>query len=415
MAIVKIEVSIPELRKSLNLFKQNRIKALTQLSNDITDSVSNTLNILLNAEMSLFLGEDDQKDNKRNGYLPERTYALKGVGSIRVKIPVDRKGSFKSKIIPKHERIDPRLQEDIAILHLAGLSTRTLAMMSQRLLGVEVNKDTVTDSLGAIQGQAEKWLTRPISKKYWALYIDGTNFRIQRKGSVSKEPSLVVMGIDEDNYKSILAIEPGTRDSSECWRTVFSELKKRGLAVKSVRIGIMDGLPGLEKVFKEEFTNSVTARCWWHAMQNIMNKVSKRNSEKFKTLVHKIMYASSEDDARSSFNNLKLEMLNEENRAVKCIERDLDSLLAHYRFNKEFWVALRTTNSIERINKELKRRYKSMEKIGVKNLTCLLAFTALRLEMGWRRLPVNAIKYQNLKYTKQNKIEKTIAELKIIQ
>jgi putative transposase len=91
------------------------------------------------------------------------------------------------------------------------------------------------------------------ASKFWALYVDGTNFKVQRRRSTEKEPSLVVLGVDENNFRSILAIEPGSKDNVDSWRAVFSELKKRGLDGKSVRLGIMDGLPGLEKLFREEF------------------------------------------------------------------------------------------------------------------------------------------------------------------
>jgi len=414
MAIVRLEVSIPELRQSVECFAKNRMSALAQLSNDIKAAVGSTVNQLLSAEMELFLGSPEQSENKRNGYLPERSYTLKGVGAIKIRVPLDRRGEFQSSVIPRHEKIDPRLKADMAVLHLAGLSTRTLSMVSRRLLGVEVNKDSVTESLSVIQDEALKWLTRPLNKRYWALYIDGTNFRIQRKSGTDKEPSLVVVGIDENNCKSILAIEPGTKDSASCWRTVFSELKKRGLNPNYVRIGIMDGLAGLESVFKEEFPQAVTARCWRHAMENTMNKVSKRAHAAFKQKVHQIMYAESEDSARQAFTALKDTFGKDELRAVRCLEKDLESLLVHYRFDSVFWTALRTTNTIERVNKELKRRYKSMEKIGVNSLTCLLAFTALRLEMGWQSKPVTATNMQNLKNVGANKFEKTVAELKLL-
>jgi putative transposase len=415
MPIVKLEVSIPELRKSLEQFAINRIKALSLISDEVRSAVSTTFDQLLKAELELFLGDSQQQDNKRNGYLPAREYVLKGVGAIRVRVPRDRKGEFQSVVVPFHEKMDPRLEADMAILHLAGLSTRTLAMISKRLLGVEVNKDSVTNSLDIIKGEAEKWLTRPLSGRYWALFIDGTNFRIQRRGSTLKEPSLVVLGVDENNRKSILAIESGTKDSADCWKTVFNELKRRGLDPKYVKVGIMDGRPGLEAVFKEEFHQAKTARCWRHALENTLNKVSKRNLDEFKSLTYGVMYAVSEEDARKAFLALKMRMEKDEYRAIKCIEKDLEPLLTHYSFSSEFWTSLRTTNSIERVNKELKRRYKSMEQIGSQNLTCFLAFTALRLEMGWATIPINARTIDNFKYTKCNTVEKTVAELKLIQ
>lgn len=416
MSIVKLEINVGELKNTLDLFAKNRVQAFSKLSNDIRKAVSQTVNDLLKAEIEFFLGSPDQIDNKRNGYNPIREYAMKGIGAIRVKIPKDRKNVFESNIIKPYERMDPKLKADVAILHLAGLSTRTLEMISKRLLGVAVNKDSVTESLDLIKHEAVQWLERPIKEKYWALYVDGTNFKIQRRDGVEKEPSLVVLGINEENCKSILAIEPGTRDNVDAWRIVFRDLKKRGLDSSWVKVGIMDGLPGLEKLFKEEFEKSVTARCWRHAIQNIINKVPKKFEEIFKNQLSQIMYANNEQHARSLFIDLKHAMNKDATKAISCLEKDLDSLLVHYKFEKKFWMALRTTNSIERVNKELKRRYRSMGTIGESSLTSLLAFTALRLEMGWKNSPVDSKTHLNLKFikTKVNSIEKTVAELKIV-
>ncbi len=122
------------------------------------------------------------------------------------------------------------------------------------------------------------------------------------------------------------------------------------------------------------------------------------------------MTASSENAARIAFSALKTAMGNDAGRAVHCLEKDLDSLLAHYKFDKQFWRVLRTTNPIERVNKELKRRTKSMETIGEKTLMVLVAFTAMRLEFNWLKVPVDAPALNNLKFMKDRKnvIESTM-------
>lgn len=191
MGIIKIEIRIPELVKALESFKENRLAALEHLTCEVKSSVSQMFNQLLQTEMAVFLGQADQVDNKRNGY-EDREYALKGVGCVRIRMPVDRKRDFKSVVIPSREQIDPRLREDLAVLHLAGISNRVLAMISKRVLGVEVSTDTVTKSLSIVEDKALAWLERPLERKYWALFIDGTNFKMQRRQSTEREPALVV-------------------------------------------------------------------------------------------------------------------------------------------------------------------------------------------------------------------------------
>jgi transposase-like protein len=100
MSIIKVQVSVPEAVKAITQFRENRLKAFNQISEDLRSSLESTINHLLNLEMSLFLGEADQADNKRNGF-KERDYTFKGIGTIRVNLPQDRKSRFESSIIQK--------------------------------------------------------------------------------------------------------------------------------------------------------------------------------------------------------------------------------------------------------------------------------------------------------------------------
>jgi putative transposase len=402
LGFIKVEISVPELRNTVEAFKENRLKALEVFSENIKDSVADSLNQLLNLEMTLFLGQNEQIANKRNGY-KIKDYTFKGLGTVRINVPVDRHRQFESAVIPKRESVDPRIKEDIAALHLAGLSTRTLSMMSKRLLGLEVSHQTVANSLPMLSGHALNWLNRPIAGNWWALIVDGTNFKVTRRGSTEKEPLLVVLGIDENNNRSILAVESGYRDSADAWRSVFRSLKNRGLNGSRVQVGVMDGLPGLESVFADEFHNSVTARCWFHAKQNAMLKCPKRLRDSFEVLLKKVNYADSEASARAAFADLETKFGHDCQKAVHCIGKDLDSLLNHYRFPKGVWQALKTTNAVERIHKEFKRRSRAMEGMSEMTLMTLVAFTALRLEMGWRRRAVDTYEVDHLVHDKKRR------------
>jgi len=128
MGMIKIELNFAEITDTIQNFKTHRIRTLESLAADIKSSVGSAFNQLLKTEMTLFLGNPEQSDNKKNGY-KERDYILKGIGCLRIRMPIDRKRRFTSSIIPPREQIDPRLREDMAVLHLAGISTRTLAMI----------------------------------------------------------------------------------------------------------------------------------------------------------------------------------------------------------------------------------------------------------------------------------------------
>jgi len=173
----------------------------------------------------------------------------------------------------------------------------------------------------------------------------------------------------------------------------------------------MDGLPGLEKVFREEFPNAVTQRCWVHSLKNALNKCPKRLREAFKLLADKIMYAAGQNDARKAFGHLKSQMRTDGSRAISSLEKDLESLLVHYTFDKSYWRSLRTTNPVERINKELKRRTKPMETVGEQTLEVIVAFVALKMEVNWRRHKVNAKHFDKLANMKNNAVENVVEQL----
>ena len=415
VSVIKIEIRLSEIPSAIAAFRKSRKLALDLFSEEIRSAVSKGFNQLLNTEIDLFLGENNHEGNKRNGYQPERDYILKGVGALKIRVPKDRLGKFESAIIPAKERVDPRIKAEVAMLQLAGLSSRTLAMISKRLLGVDLKKDTVNASLGLVHDEALKWLQRPLDRAYWALYIDGTNFKVQRRGSTAREPSLVVLGVDESNFRSILAIEPGTKDSVECWRAVFADLKRRGLRADKVRLGIMDGLPGLETAFKQAFPNAITQRCWFHALGNAIAKSPARLRDGFKIQAHKVMYALNENQARIEFQALQALMANDATRAVKCLEKDLDSLLAFFKFDRNLWVALRTTNAIETINRQFKRRTRGMDTLGEATLESVLAFTALKIEFGWGLHRIDSKVYtQHLEKEGKNALEKTVEEIGLL-
>ena len=402
--VMRLDISVSEARKAAEAFAVNRRVGLAAVSTGIREAVAGLFDQLLNAEMSLFLGREEQASNRRNGFVV-REYALAGIGKLALSVPRDRNGEFRSAVVPRRERIDPRRNENLALLHLAGISSRTIATISKRVLDIEVSRETVLHSMTELKPAAEKWLTRELTNPCWALFIDGTNFRVQRRGSTELEPWLVVIGVDETNHRSLLAVEPAGREGVDGWRAAFRELKRRGLGASAVRVGVMDGLPGLEALFRDEFPNSVTARCWTHAKTNALAKAPSRLRAPFKVLLDKVMYARSEDEARNAFKKLKAAMDGDGQGAVACIEKDLDALVSHYRFERRFWLALKTTNCVERVHREMKRRTKAMDALGEGSLMVLVAFTALRLEAGWRRQRIDSRAIYNLAHVDRSAID----------
>lgn len=394
--LMKVIVKVRDVVELAKKFEESPKEAMQEVISDVRQGFTQTLERIMDTEIALFLGGPDGKDNKRNGYT-NRVFAFKGFGSIEVRVPRDRKGNFVSNVIPPRRHYDERIEKDIALLNLAGLSTRMLSLLSKDLLGIKVSAQEVSNSLHEIIPAAKAFLERPLGdRRFKYLFLDGTNFKVRRT-TVEREPTLVVVGVDEHDCKSVLAMVGGDKESRSSWEMVFSELKERGLDASAVELGIMDGLPGLMEAFIEAFPRAKVGRCWIHKARNVFPKVPKRYQAAFKVDWDAVQYADGREQALEAYYVLKNRWSAVCGDAVDCMAKDLDALLVHYDFPKEHWNSLRTTNPIERVNKEFKRRSKPMEIVSPAALKGLLAFTAMRLEYGWQTTPLTSKKLKNLK------------------
>jgi putative transposase len=392
---MKIVVKVRDAVELARRFEASPREAMREVVAHVRSGVLHTLEEVMDAEIELFLGQPAERANKRNGYVT-RTFGIKGLGAIQLRVPRDRAGRFDSNVVPVARHHDEATERDLALLHLAGLSTRMLAHLSLQILGVKVSHTEVSRSLKTLVPAAKRFLERPLGgRRFKYLYVDGTFFRVRRT-TVEAEPTLVVLGVDECDRRSILAMIQGDKDAVDAWRMVFADMKERGLDASAVQLGLMDGLPGLATAFREAFPNAKTARCWVHKARNVMPRVPRRYQKAFIVNWNEVAYAADGAAASAAFVALKAQWSGTCADAVECMEKDLEALLVHYTFPKEHWDALRTTNPIERINKEFKRRSKAMETIGPDGLKVLLAFTALRLEFGWATNPISSKKLAHL-------------------
>jgi transposase-like protein len=342
-------------------------------------------------------GEANYRDG---GY--RRRFTLKGIGEVRVKVPRDRKGKFKTSILPQSRQYEDQIREDMGLMFLTGVSTRTLSLISHRLLGRRLSHEEVSKANLALTEGVEKWRNRDLSGegiKY--LFLDGVNFDMRIGGGIEKVSVLVAIGVTEAGQKLVLGLQSGDKESASGWREFIKDLKGRGLDGLQVRLGIMDGLAGLEKVFQEEFSGANTQRCQVHAAKNVLAKVTKKHKKNVADDLRSIFYASSREKATEFYDKFRNDWQAEFPSAVKSLENSIDSCLTFFSFPQEEWISLRTTNIIERLNKEFKRRTKPMEIVAGEN-SCyrLLAFISLKMELAWRTAPVGKVN-DNLPFFRQ--------------
>ena len=391
---MKVEISVPEVVEIFNEIQQQPERLFEMIRFNIQETVGQYLTALMNAELTHYLGRGPYErsrgeSNHRNGSY-SRHFTLKGIGDVEVRVPRDRKGEFKTQIIPRSKQYEEEIARDLSLMFLTGISTRSLSMISRRLIGRKISPTEISSANVELSEAVEKWRMRDLSReriKY--IFVDGVNFRMRIKRDIEIVPVLVAIGVTETGHRLVLSLQSGDKESASRWREFFKDLKARGLNPQNVTLGIMDGLSGLETVFKEEFPKAKVQRCQVHVSRNVLAKVSKKYKKEVADDLRSIFYASSKRKALGFYKQFKEKWEKDFPSAVLSLERSLDACLTFFSFPEEEWISLRTTNIIERLNKEFKRRTKSME-IVAGEVACyrLLAFISLRMELHWRSNPI---------------------------
>jgi putative transposase len=403
---MKVEISVPEVVSIFKEIQEQPERIFEMIRVEIRENVGGYLSELMKVELTRFLGRESYErvesdvDHRNGSY--GRHFTLKGIGEVGVKVPRDRDGNFKTQVIPRSKRYESELRQDLSMMFLTGVSTRTLSMMSKRLIGRKISPSEVSNANKELIDAVENWRTRDLSGdpiKY--LFLDGVNFDMRIDGSIEKVPVLVAIGVTETGHKRVLGFQAGDKESAPTWREFFKDLKKRGLDGSKMVLGVMDGLPGLEKVFNEEFPKAKVQRCQVHVVRNVLAKVPKKLKKAVADDIRSIFYASSKQKAMGFFDIFREKWQRDLPSAVKCLENSIEACLTYLMCPEEEWISLRTTNIIERLNKEFKRRTKPMEIVAGENACyTLLAFICLKMELHWKSNPIGKVR-KNLPFFKE--------------
>jgi len=395
---MELKMSVSEAVELIKEVKNVPAKILEYIGMNIQKEVGTFITNLMEQELTHHVGREKYKrkegttDYRNGGYA--RTFCIKGIGDVGVRVPRDRDGDFHTQVLPRCKRYDERITEDIAAMYLTGISTRTLSLLSKRLIGRSLSPTEVSNASTEMKQAIEKWRTRDLSREQIEyLFIDGVNFRMRIGDSIEPVSVLVIIGVRKDKTKLVLLLQSGDKESAAAWREAFKDLKKRGLDGSMVTLGIMDGLTGLEKVFEEEFPHAKMQRCQVHVARNVIAKVPQKLKQAVADDLRSIFYASSKKKADEFAVSFREKWEKEVPSAVKSLSNSLDACLTFFSFPEEEWISLRTTNIIERLNKEFKRRTKPMEIVAGENACyLLLAFISLKMEMNWRTTKIGKVR-----------------------
>ena len=336
--------------------------------------------------------EDGRAAVVRNGFQPEREI-LTGLGSVSVRIPKARSRGgepavFRSVLVPPYVRRAKSVEAVLPWLYLHGVSTGNMQEALAALLGPEaagLSASAVARLKSCWTEEYRLWRRSKLGKDRWVyLWVDGIYSGL--RADDQRLCALVVIGVNERGEKKLLAIEDGVRESKQSWREVLLALKGRGLTLPP-RLAVGDGALGFWAAVREIYPETRPQRCWVHKTANVLNYLPKSVQPKAKAALHEIWMAETKPQALVAFAQFVTTFEAKYPKAVECLVKDRDALLAFYDFPAEHWIHIRTTNPIEStfatIRHRTERTKGCLTRDGMLSMIFKLGMSA---EKNWRRL-----------------------------
>lgn len=374
--------------------------ALTKLIREAAKAVlAEAISAEAEEHIDRFRSVVDEKGNRRvvlNGYLPEREIQT-GAGVLpirqpRVRVkgagPDDGELKFQSKLIPPYLRKAKNIEDLIPWLYLRGISTNDMTDVLAGLLGVDpvgFSASSVVRCKKVWEDEFSAWEKRSLKgKRYVYVWADGVYFNVRLTGE--RACILVLIGATHDGRKEVIAIHDGTRESEQSWTEMLVDLKARGLD-EAPMLAIGDGALGFWKAVSKVWPETRHQRCWTHKMANILNKLPKSAHATAKSLLQAIWMAETEELALKAFDAFVATYSAKYPKAVECLVKDKEELLAFFDFPAEHWRHLRTSNPIESTFATVRQRTSRTKGSGSRMATLSMVFKlAMCAQAKWRRL-----------------------------
>jgi putative transposase len=301
----------------------------------------------------------EQRRGYRNGsYLRDLRTRIGEINDIEV--PRCRK-KIDYKTIDKYIRIDKDVNLGIGQMYLHGVSTTKVGQILESILGYEVSPGYVCQVTKELDKEVKKFYKRELDDKYIYLILDGIYLKHRKLGGgTHKRAVLVAHGITNNGRKEMIHFRVGGVESEASWKAFLEELKNKGLKGKNLELIVIDGNKGLKKALGWIYPFIPIQRCWVHKMRNALNYCKKSQEKDFKKDAQKIYLCKSKREACYAFKELKNKWSKDAYKAVKCIENDLENLLAFYHCPESHYIRIRSTNVIERCFREVRRRVSVM-------------------------------------------------------
>jgi transposase-like protein len=361
--------------------------------------VEKALQEVLEADMDEAVGaQKGERTESRLGYRAgyyTRTLVTR-VGKLALRVPQDRQGRFRTEVFERYQRSEKALVSALAEMYIQGVSTRKVKEITEELCGHEFSAATISRVTEKLDQELERFARRPLEEEYPYLVLDARYEKVRQDGVITSQAVQVAIGINWEGRRCVLAVEQANRESASSWKDFLLELKRRGL--RGVICVISDDHPGLRKAIPEVLPEASWQRCYVHFLRNAVDHLPRKKDDDCLTELRWIYERRNVEEARR---DLAAWLAKWESRYPKLCdwaEANIEETLTFYRLPQQHHKHLKSTNMLERINQELKRRT-LVVRIFPNTASCLRLIRALTVEIheDW----VEATRYLNMEVLKE--------------
>lgn len=327
-----------------------------------------------------------QRTDQANGFYRRRLTTRLGV--VELAVPRSRSGLFRTQLLARYARREAVVDQALRQVFLLGISTRQAGAALAGLLDEAVSAATVSAVSKVLDEAVGQWHRRPLADHYRYLILDGVSVRIRLVGAVKRRVALCAYGIDRQGRRELIDFLLVKQEDEGNWRSFLEGLWRRGLRGAALELITTDGQAGQIAALRLVWPQVAHQRCWAHKLRNVEGHL-KRSQQACLQQAKGLYQARHQREALLRFRAWKARWEREAPRAVRCVEKDLEELLAFYDQPTEHWTRIRTTNVIERLFVEVRRRIRTMCAFTTRDSCERILFSVFqRMNQYWNQHPL---------------------------
>jgi putative transposase len=334
------------------------------LHDEITDLVHEFLESTLEEELleqlqaRYYQRNPDRVDYRNGSYTRSLATRLGVIQNLRV--PRSRHGTYQSQILPQYQRYEPSVEDMAQEAFLAGVSTRRVGAVLEPMVGEPMSAETVSRIAKRLDAAVAAFHRRQLSDDVVYLFLDGIYVRVKGTDKVQRKPVLVAYAITSSGEKLLVGYRVCQSESEPEWEAFLNDLYQRGLQGTALKMVITDGNPGLHRALQTVYPYVPRQRCWVHKLRNVMVKLPVKQRESCLKELRSVYTMATQAAARERYRSWVQRWQDTAPAAVECVRKDIDELLTFLSQPATMWQTLRTTNAIERVFREVRRRTRPM-------------------------------------------------------